>query len=231
MHIKGLVKTSLLDYPGKIAAVVFTSGCNFRCPFCQNAHLILQPTSLPDIAAEEVLALLAKRRRFLDGVVISGGEPTLQTDLADFMSKIKKLELATKLDTNGYRPDVIASLLTDGLVDEVAMDIKAPLPRYPLAAGVPVDPSLITQSISLLLASNVSHEFRTTVVPGIVGPEDVAELAAMLQGAQRYALQQFRAEGVLDPAWESVSPYPAETLQEMAKQLCARGVPTIVRGI
>lgn len=231
MKIKGLVKTSLIDYPGKVAYLLFTGGCNFRCPFCQNTQLVLHPETLPDVSAEEVLSSLARRRGFIDGVVISGGEPTLQPDLSDFVSRVKELELAVKLDTNGYRPDTLKELITSGLVDYVAMDVKATPSKYPQAAGVPLDFRLIEQSIALLLSSAIEYEFRTTVVPGIVTPQDVDELATLLAGAKRYALQQFQPDGVLDAAWRKVIPYPAQTLLAMAEQLQARGIPTETRGI
>jgi len=231
MRIKGLIKTSLIDFPGRVAFVVFTGGCNFRCPFCQNRDLVLTPEDLPDFAVEEVLASLEKRRGFIDGVAISGGEPTLQPDLSDFMSKVKALGLAVKLDTNGYRPQVLESLFTAGLVDYVALDVKSILTKYPQAVGVPLNPNLIRDSIALVLSSGIEHELRTTVVPGIVEPQDVGELAALVQGTNRYTLQQFRPEGVLDTAWQETTPYPAETLAQMAEQLRAKGIPTTVRGV
>ena len=231
MQIKGLVKNSLLDFPGKLAAVLFTAGCNFRCPFCQNAQLVLRPQELPDIPPQEVLSFLAARRGFLDGVVLSGGEPTLQADLPDFMRQVKKLGLAVKLDTNGYRPDVLREVLADGAVDMIALDIKAARQNYTLAAGIPPDFRLIEQSIALLLSSSVAYELRTTVVPGIVKPEDVDDLAALVHEAKRYVLQQFRPQEVLDPAWRTVAPYSGQILSTMVEQLHARGIATELRGV
>ena len=231
MQIRGWVKTSLIDFPGRIATVLFTSGCNFRCPYCQNSGLVLHPESLPEINPADIFQLLRRRRGLVDGVVITGGEPTLQRGLEDFLRKLKELDLATKLDTNGYRPEVLRELLERGLLDYVAMDIKASPAKYSLAAGVPIDLRRIEESIGLILSSGIEHEFRTTVVPGIVAPEDIEEMAKIIAGARKYVLQQFRPQGTLDPRFEEVAPYPAQTLLEMA-QTAERWVEeTEVRGL
>ncbi len=231
MWIKGLVRNSLIDYPGKLAAVLFSGGCNFRCPYCQNSQLVLCPQELPDTPPEEVLSFLAERRGFLDGLVLSGGEPTLQPDLGDFAWQVKRLGLAVKLDTNGYRPDVLRDLLSRGCLDMIAMDVKATIKSYSLAAGIPVDLSLIEESLALLLSSGIAYELRTTVVPGIIGPQDVDDLSAWLRRAKRYVLQQFRPQEALHPAWRQVVPYTTQALLTMAERLCAAGIPTEVRGI
>jgi pyruvate formate lyase activating enzyme len=231
MQIRGWVKTSLIDYPGRIATVVFTSSCNFRCPYCQNSELVLHPESLPEIDPAEIFQLLKRRRGLTDGLVITGGEPTLQKDLEDFMRKAKELGLAIKLDTNGYRPQVLRELLGQGLLDYVAMDVKTSLAKYPLAAGVPVDMRRIEESVKLILSSGMEHEFRTTVVPGIVAPEDVEEIAKLIAGAGKYILQQFRPQGTLDPCFREIAPYPAQTLLEMA-QAAGRWIDEVeVRGL
>jgi len=216
MWIKGLIKTSVVDYPGKITTVVFVGGCNFRCPYCHNADLVLRPESLPDIEVREILRLLAERKGFVDGVVITGGEPTLQTDLADFIRELKVQGLAVKLDTNGYRPQVLQRLLQEGLLDYVAMDVKGSLKKYPLVAGRRIDTKRIEDSIQLILSSEIEYEFRTTVVPGMVKVEDVDAIAQLIAGARRYYLQQFRASGVLTPQYAAVTPYPVAMLKEMA---------------
>jgi len=231
MQIRGWVKTSLIDFPGRIATVLFTSGCNFRCPYCQNSGLVLHPESLPEINPADIFQLLRRRRGLVDGVVITGGEPTLQRDLEDFLRKLKELDLATKLDTNGYRPEVLRELLERGLLDYVAMDIKAPPAKYSLAAGVPIDLRRIEESIGLILSSGIEHEFRTTVVPGIVAPEDIEEMAKIIAGARKCVLQQFRPQGTLDPRFEEVAPYPAQTLQEMARTAGRWVEQTAVRGL
>jgi pyruvate formate lyase activating enzyme len=243
-RIKGLVKTSLIEFPGHIAAVVFTGGCNFRCPYCQNADLVADPAGLPDIPVGDVLEFLAQRRGFtrgpsagkrvtgfVDGVVVSGGEPTLQPGLPDFMRAVRTLGCATKLDTNGSRPDVLCALLTEGLLDYVALDLKAPLERYEAALGAPHSVSVaVGESIRLILNSGVAHEFRTTVVPGLVAPADVPGLAQTIAGARQYYLQQFRPAATLDPAYEHVTPYPPAVLHQMA-QAARAWVPTAVRGV
>jgi len=247
MQIKGWVRTSLIDYPGKIAAVLFTSGCNFRCPYCQNSELVLHPEGLPEIDPAEIFKLLTRRRGLIDGVVITGGEPTLQKGLDDFLRKVKELGpstlrqgsgqaalrtgLAAKLDTNGYHPQILRDLLEQRLLDYVAMDIKAPLAKYPLAAGVPVDVQRIEESVRQILASGIDHEFRTTVVPGIVAPEDVEEMARLIAGAGKYVLQQFRPQGTLVPRFREMAPYPAQMLLEMA-QAAERWIGEVeVRGL
>jgi pyruvate formate lyase activating enzyme len=231
MQIRGWVRTSLIDYPGKIATVLFTSGCNFRCPYCQNSELVLHPESLPEIDPVEIFQLLTRRRGLIDGVVITGGEPTLQKGLEHFLRKAKELDLATKLDTNGYRPQVLRELLERGLLDCVALDIKTSLAKYPLAVGVPVDVRRIEESVKLILSSGIDYEFRTTVVPGIVVPEDVEEIAKLITGAGKYILQQFRPQGTLDPRFREIAPYPAQTLLEMA-QAAGRWIDGVeVRGL
>ena len=230
MHIKGLIKNSLVDFGGHIAAVVFTGGCNFCCPFCQNAELVTGHQQLSNIPEAEILGFLQERRGFLDGLVISGGEPTLQPDLGPWLAQIREIGLAIKLDTNGYRPQALASLIQNGLVDFVAMDIKSVPQRYHEAAGVPVDLARIQESLSILRSSGVAHELRTTVVPGIINPEDMDALAKFIAGDSPYALQQYRPEGVLRPEFQGLTPYPISILEKMAARLCALGIPAIVRG-
>lgn len=199
MKIGGLVRFSLSDFPGHVAAVVFTQGCNLRCPFCHNGGLL--PRDAADLTPEdEVWAFLDARRARLGGVVVSGGEPTLQPDLPAFLRRVKALGLAVKLDTNGTRPDVLARILDEGLVDYVAMDMKAPLDRYADLAGVPVDVAKIRRSIDLIARSGVAHQFRTTVVPALLTDADVAAIRAALPADSPHVTQAFRADLALDPA-------------------------------
>ncbi len=238
MQINGWVRTSLIDYPGHIATVLFTGGCNFRCPMCHNAGLVLSPDPSARFSEEEVFAFLQKRAGKLTGVVLSGGEPTLQPDLADFIRRVRASGYAVKLDTNGYRPDVLGVLLEHELLDYVAMDIKAPPAKYPLLSGVPdVDVHRIARSITLLCQHEVACEFRTTVVPGMLDEDDVASLArwlASLCGGRAtgliYVLQQFRATHTLAPALGECTPYSPERLRDMrARAQC--WLPTVkVRG-
>ena len=216
MRVKGWVRSSLLDYPERIAASLFCGGCNFRCPNCHNGPLVARPNDYADIDADEIWSFLEKRVGRLDGVVISGGEPTLQPDLADFCAQVQEMGFLVKLDTNGYRPDVLAALIDAGVVDYVAMDVKAPLGKYSLAAGVEVDVARIESSIACLLEGRVAYEFRTTVVPGILFEQDVDELARVIAGARQYYLQQFVPRDTLDPRMLDVLPYTVERVRHMA---------------
>jgi pyruvate formate lyase activating enzyme len=230
MQIKGLVKTSIVDYPGKVATVVFVGGCSFRCPYCYNADLVLRPESLPDIEVGEVLRLMAERQGFVDGVVITGGEPTLQTDL-DFFREVKALGFAVKLDTNGYHPHSLQRLLQEGLLDYVAMDVKGPLEKYSLVAGRRVDTKRIEDSIQLVLSSEIEHGFRTTIVPGMVAVKDVDAIAQSIAGARRYFLQQFRPSSTLALQFTMMDPYPATVLEKMADAARKWVANVSIRGI
>jgi pyruvate formate lyase activating enzyme len=219
MHIKGWVKSTLLDYPGRIAASLFCGGCNFRCPNCHNADIVLYPDQIRDVSQDEIREFLQKRRGLLDGIAISGGEPTLQPDLSSFCAGLHEMGFLVKLDTNGYRPDVIRSLIDAGLVDYVAMDVKAPLrpAKYAQAAGVEADITRIERSVDLLLEGGTAYEFRTTVVPGILDEEDIAQIARDIAGAQHYYLQQFVPRDTLDPAMLSRRPYLPDRVRSMAE--------------
>lgn len=215
MEIRGFQKTTLLDYPEHVAAVIFTGGCNFRCPFCQNGGLVLDPGEYPLIPREEVLAYLEKRKGVLEGVCLTGGEPTLQKDLKEFIRSLKALGYLVKLDTNGYRPQIVRELLGEGLLDYVAMDIKAPLEKYPLAAGwKEMDVKKIRESIRLLMDGEVPYEFRTTVVKGIHDKEDFEQIGRLLQGCRAYYLQGFRDSG--DLIGEGYGAFSKEEMDQMA---------------
>jgi pyruvate formate lyase activating enzyme len=232
VELKGWVRTSLIDYPDHIASVLFTGGCNFRCPMCHNADLVLRPTEVPTLPEEEVWDFLSRREGLVDGVVITGGEPTLQPDLAPFIRRLKDTDLDVKLDTNGYLPDVLKTLLSEGLLDYVALDIKAPPEKYFLLAGLAdLDTARVERSIALLRESDVPHEFRTTAVPGLLDEDDVAGIAQWVAGADRYTLQQFQPVNTLDPTLERACPYPAETLQVMAERASRWVSRVIVRGV
>jgi pyruvate formate lyase activating enzyme len=231
MHVKGWVKSSLIDYPGRIAASLFCGGCNFRCPNCHNADLVLQPRALPDVPDDEIWGFLEKRVGLLDGVVLSGGEPTLQEDLLVSAARLHEMGFLVKLDTNGYRPDVLRSMIDEGLVDYVAMDIKAPLSKYELATGVALDVSRIQRSIDLLLVHEIDYEFRTTVVPGILAEDDVVQIAQLVAGARHYCVQQFVPHNTLDPHLSKLAPYLPQRVRGMAdlafpwvQQVSVRGV-------
>ena len=198
MHIHGFQKLALVDYPGKLAATVFTGGCNLRCPFCHNALLVTRLAESPEIPAADVLDFLAARRGLLDGVVLSGGEPLLHPDAADFLRRVREMGFSVKLDTNGCYPEALAAILEAGLADYVAMDVKNSPRRYGETVGVPdFDLAPVEESIRLLRNSGVAHEFRTTLVRELHREEDLDAIAAWLEGAPRYFLQNFVDSGNL----------------------------------
>jgi pyruvate formate lyase activating enzyme len=216
MIFRGLQKTTLVDYPGKVACTLFVDKCNFRCPFCQNATLVLEKEKNA-ITEQEILEFLKMRRKVLQGVCITGGEPTLHSELKEFLPKVKALGYKIKLDTNGSMPAFVRELIDAKLIDYIAMDIKAPLEKYEIAAGVKVNKEAIKETIALLLEEKVDYEFRTTVVPTIVELEDMHRIGELIKGAKAYYLQQFvNNVPLLNPEFEKISPYPKETLQEMA---------------
>lgn len=199
MLIKGLQKLTLLDFPDKMACTVFTFGCNFRCPFCHNASLVLSDRADDfTISEEELFSFLQKRRGILEGVCVTGGEPTLQPDLPAFLARIKAMGYAVKLDTNGYRPAVLKALVEAGLVDYVAMDIKNSLSRYGETVGIaPFDTAPIEASVDYLMEGHVPFEFRTTLVRGLHTIESIREMGARLAGGERFFLQTFEDSGDL----------------------------------
>lgn len=218
MKIHGFQKTTLLDYPEHVAATIFLGGCNFRCPFCHNGQLVLAPAFQPTIPEEEVFDYLEKRRGILEGVCITGGEPTLQEELADFIRRLKGLGYLVKLDTNGSRPKVLEQLLQEGLLDYVAMDIKASPDNYAAAAGLEeLDFDKVRQSIRLLLESGISYEFRTTVVKGIHTLEEFEEIGRLLKGCRAYFLQGFReSESMVGQGCQAFSTPEMEKMAELA---------------
>ncbi len=227
MTINGLLKLTLLDFPGKCACTVFFCGCNFRCPFCHNATLVRGEGE--SISEEEFFSFLKKREGILDGVCITGGEPTLQKGLRDFIKRIKDMGFAVKLDTNGARPDVLGSLLSEGLLDYVAMDIKSSPEGYERAAGCKIDTDKIRESVSLLIGGNTDYEFRTTVATGAVTLADMEGIGSLIKGAKRYFLQGFVDSG--DLIGEGVGGYSKEEMEEMRRAVLPF-VPTAeLRGV
>lgn len=204
MKICGLQKTTLLDFPGHVAATIFTGGCNFRCPFCHNSDLLGNdaPAAFTD---SEVLDFLKRRRGILEGVAITGGEPTLQPDLLPFMEEVRRLGYQIKLDTNGCRPQVLKEICAAGLADYVAMDIKTCKERYPQVAGVPsIDMGKIEESVDFLKQGTVSYEFRTTVVRELHSAADFEKIGPWIEGCPAYYLQNFVDSGnVLNPVYTS----------------------------
>ena len=221
MKIGGLEKSTLIDYPGQVAATVFLIGCNFRCPFCYSAELVLPEKieSQPRLSEKDFFKFLEERQSLLQGVVICGGEPTINKDLPEFIKKIKALGYSVKLDTNGSNPGMLKQLANEGLIDYVAMDIKAPKEKYEEAVGVKIDISDIEESVKALKEGKVDYEFRTTVVPTVHTKEDVINIAKWIGPAKNYFLQNFRAEKTIDPKFEKIKPYPEEFLEEIRKEI------------
>lgn len=215
MKLCGWNKTTLLDYPGHVAATLFTGGCNFRCPFCHNAELVLNPQE-QELDLQEAFSFLQKRRGVTQGVCITGGEPTLQPELESFIRRVKELGYLVKLDTNGYRPDVLWRLLEQGLLDYVAMDVKASRKNYPAAAGLPhIDLSRIEESVGILMSGETEYEFRTTVVKGIHTGADFEDVGRWLQGCRAYYLQAFREDdNVMLPGFEA---FTGEEMEQFAR--------------
>lgn len=214
MLIKGLQKLTLLDFPDKMACTVFTFGCNFRCPFCHNASLVLSDRATEDtMPEEEFFDFLSRRKGILEGVCVTGGEPTLQPDLPQFLARIKAMGYAVKLDTNGYRPAVLKALVEAGLVDYVAMDIKNSLSHYGEAVGIKCfDTAPIEESMDYLMEGHVPFEFRTTLVRGLHTIESIREMGARLAGGERFFLQTFEDSG--DLIGEGLDAFtPTETVE------------------
>ena len=235
MVFRGLQKISLLDYPGKIAAILFVGGCNLRCPYCYNRDLVMNFGS-PSVSEGEILDYLEARREWIDGVVVTGGEPTIHAGLPSFLEKVKNLGFSAKLDTNGSNSKMLAELLEKNLLDYIALDVKAPLlpERYPEASGTQSDGVLeeVENSIALLKGSNgVDYELRTTVVPKLLNKDDVVLIAERIRGAKRYYLQQFVPTGShVDENYSSVEPYSFELLKEIQREIAHNFGVCKVRG-
>ena len=211
MKIAGYIKNSFIDYPAHISCAVFLGGCNFDCWYCHNRPYI---KSTGDIDEGEVLAFLEKRKGQLQGVVISGGEPTLNKELPEFIKKVKALGYPVKIDTNGSRPKVLQSLIDQGLVDYIAMDYKAPLEKYAQTAGVPVDINDIKKSVEIILNSGVDYEFRTTFAPTLT-KQDIIQIAQELKGAKKFVLQQYNHdEQYCQILGKKVKPHTKEYFQD-----------------
>lgn len=228
--IKGFLETSFSDWPGKVAAVLFLPSCNFRCPFCHNYELVLRPEEIPDYPFDEILKALQRRRGWIDGVCLTGGEPTLHAWLPALIRELKpvlrslRMEAGVKLDSNGSNPDCLEALIRENLVDYIAMDLKGPLEggRYEILAGVPFAAdrlARVQRSIQILLEGKVDYEFRTTLVPSLIGEEEVYELAGKIRGARRYTLQNFNPRDPLDSGLKKVAPWDDETLRRMQSRV------------
>jgi len=221
MKIGGLQKLTLVDYPNKIAATVFLTGCNFKCGFCHNSGLVNEKETMDrqEIKESEFFDFLKSKQGLIDGICVTGGEPTINADLIDFIKKIKELNFSIKLDTNGSNPETLQELIKQGLLDFVAMDIKTSPDKYEKAVGAEVNLDNIKKSVEIIKKSKINYEFRTTVVPGIVDREDIEKIGKWLKGAKKFSLQQFRNQKVLNKEFERVVPYWDDTLKEFKKIL------------
>ncbi len=217
VEIKGLEKFAPLDFPGHISSTVFLGGCNFRCPYCHNADLVLAPESLPTMPLDFFVSYLDSRRGWLEAVCVSGGEPLLQEDLEVLCRVIKDRNLLVKVDTNGSFPERLEELIGKKLVDYVAMDVKAPLRRYAQVVRAAVKEEDIRRSIEIIRASGLPYMFRTTVVPGLVGEEDLIEIAALLKGAKIFQVQQFSTKNPIDRTYLQVKPYESDEIDRIVK--------------
>ncbi len=224
MKFSGLQKTSLIDYPKKIASVLFTPGCNLRCPFCYNWRIVTDPKP-PFLHEEAALRILESRRKYVDAVVVTGGEPTMHKEIPKFLKRLKDKGFKVKLDTNGFYPKVLEECLA--YVDYVALDVKTSLEKYQ-RLGVK-DTAPLLQTIKMLKTGKVDYEFRTTVVPSFVDAEDISRIGELAKGVKAFALQQFIPDDTLDKNFRIVKPYPPEVIAKFAEGLHGFAEKTILR--
>lgn len=217
MYFKGLQKSSFIDYPGKISTVLFVGGCNFKCPYCHNSSLVRNEGV--NISEEYIYEYLDEKERFIDGICISGGEPTLNEGIVDFIRKIKAKGFLVKLDTNGTRPLVITKLLNEKLLDYIAMDVKAPLHKYNSVVETKADIENIESSIDIIKNSGIEYEFRTTVCKELISKEDIIEIAQYLKGSSRYTIQNFRDGETVLIGKKHLKPYDIELLKKIEKEI------------
>jgi pyruvate formate lyase activating enzyme len=221
LEIKGFLETSFVDWPGKICSVLFLPHCNLRCPYCHNHPLVLHPEQYSSLSLRDLLNRLLSFRGWIDGVCLTGGEPTLHADLLPLIQKIKRLGFLVKLDTNGLNPQLLKQLISEKKVDFVSMDVKAPLDsiRYSRIAGLSVSLDLIQESIRVLKRGAVEYEFRTTVVPGLHSRDDILRLGGQLRAGSRMVLQNFNPENPMDPSLRETRPYGLEKLRELEREV------------
>ncbi|SRR6056297_1546667 len=217
MLIGGLQKTTLLDYPDKVASTVFTIGCNYRCSYCHNPDIVKGVAGV--ISMEEIMKFLNSRKKVLDAVCITGGEPTIHNDLPDFIAKLKKMNLLVKLDTNGTNPKMLSDLIKNGLIDYVAMDIKAPWDKYQKVVCRKVNTEDLKKTIKTVIDSGVDHEFRSTVLPTLHSKEDIIQMAKQVKGAKKYYLQQFRvASDLVSSEFTDKKPFTKKQMREIISE-------------
>lgn len=215
MLIKGFQKSTMVDFPGNIAAMIFVARCNMRCPYCYNEPLVNNSDELVELDFDKIFKYLEKMKNLIDGVVITGGEPTLYADLPEHIKKIKDLGLKVKLDTNGTNPKLLKQLIDDNLLDYVAMDIKASLSKYKEVTRMPINIENIKESISIIKNSNIDYEFRTTLLPSLISKEDIENIGELLKGAKKYFLQNFLpTDKMMDQSFVKSEIYGQESLDK-----------------
>lgn len=219
VEIKGLEKFSPKDYPGVMSSTLFLGSCNFRCPFCHNAGLVLNPDDIPTFPMEYFIDFLESRKGWLEGICITGGEPLVHPDLADLLTLLKERELLVKLDTNGSFPSRLEDLIEKSLIDSIAMDVKAPLERYEEVTRTSVDAKKIRKSIDIIMHSGLDYMFRITAVPGLIDEEGMEKIGRMLEGAEVFQIQQFVPVNTLDPSFEHIKPFKREEMQALASRV------------
>ncbi|HUL39638.1 MAG TPA: anaerobic ribonucleoside-triphosphate reductase activating protein [Methanomassiliicoccales archaeon] len=230
-RIAGFNRTSLLDWDGCVTAVVYLPGCNFRCPFCHNRQLVLTPEDYEEVPIEFVEDYIEENREFLDGIVITGGEPTIHKDLPELARRLKRLGMKVKLDTNGTNPEMLKDLIDAGLVDFVAMDLKAPLDEgYDDLAGTKVELDDIKRSISIIMSSGIDYEFRTTMVPILLKPEDYERMAAYVGTAKKLVLQHFSPRNTIDPSFSVLKPLDEAKVRSIAERCRPYVRRLVIRG-
>jgi len=219
MLIGGLQKFSLIDYPGKICAIIFTQGCNFKCGYCHNPELVQADQFISPLPEEEVFSFLKTRKNKLDAVSITGGEPTLQPDLVQFIQQLKKIGFLVKLDSNGTRPEILSKLIKENLLDYIAMDIKGPLDKYEEIVGAKLNLKNIQQSIKMIMNSDIDYEFRTTIVKSQLNPAEIKKIVQLIHGAKLYIMQKFVATKANDPKFLKAKTYTDQEFTELKKEL------------
>lgn len=217
MLISGIQKTSLIDYPGKICTILFTRGCNFSCGFCHNPELVNKDKYIPIIPNEEILQFLKRRKDLIEAITITGGEPTLHSDLPNFIKQVKDMGYLIKLDSNGTNPEMLKEILSKNLIDFVAMDIKNSFSKYQETVNRKLNIEKIKKSIKLIIDSNINHEFRTTLVPIIHTKEDVLNMTKIIKGCQTYVLQNFKSTKTVDPAFTKSRSFTQKEMLEFKK--------------
>lgn len=229
MKIGALQKVSLIDYPGEICAIVFTQGCNFRCPYCHNPELVNPELYDENLPEEIVFSFLAKRKGKIDAVTITGGEPTIQQGLIDFVKRIRKKGYSIKIDTNGSNPEVIDTLLSMKLLDYIAMDIKSPAEKHKIVTRSQINFDTIKQTIELIMKSGIPYEFRTTALKKLLEEHDILDIASLIKNARLYVLQQFVPSKVLDRGFIKYESYSRDELEFLSKKIAQHVANILIR--